>query len=98
MQATLTPSLLEFLAHQGYRYFLSKTTVTDTAEGFYIQIALTPVVTRPDIRSLPEGFDTYFQINKEPRQMAQGIDDTEITVRLSEEDRAAFEELSLRVG
>jgi hypothetical protein len=98
MQTTLTPTLLEFLNHQGYKYFLSKTMVTDSLNGFNIKVILTPVVNRPDVRSLPQGFDTYFQINKEPRQMAQGIDDTEVTVRLSEDDRNVFERLNLRVG
>lgn len=98
MQTTLTPTLLDFLTHQGYKYFLSKTMVADTPKGFSVKIMLTPVVNRPDIRSLPQGFDTYFQITKEPRQMAQGIDDTEITVRLSEDDRNTFEKLNLRVG
>jgi hypothetical protein len=98
MQTTLTPTLLDFLARQGYKYFLSKTMVADTIGGFSIQIMLTPVVNRPDIRSLPEGFDTYFQINQEPRQMAQGIDDTKVIVRLSEDDRKLFEKLSLKAG
>ena len=98
MQATLTLSLLEFLTRQGYKYFLSKTVATDINEGYSVQIMLTPVVNRPDIRSLPEGFDTYFQINREPRQMARGIDDTKITVRLSEDDRKAFESMSLTTG
>lgn len=98
MQTTLTPTLLEFLARQGYKYFLSKTMVIDKSDDFSIQIMLTPVVNRPDLRSLPEDFDTYFQINKEPRQMAEGIDDTQIMVRFSEDDRKLFETLNLNVG
>ena len=98
MQTILTPTLLEFLSRQGYKYFLSKTTVSETLEGSSIKIMLTPVVNRPDIRSLPEGFDTYFQINREPRQMAQGVDDTQIIVRLSEDDRKLFDTLSLKAG
>lgn len=98
MQTILTSTLLEFLSRQGYKYFLSKTTVSETLEGSSIKIMLTPVVNRPDIRSLPEGFDTYFQINREPRQMAQGVDDTQIIVRLSEDDRKLFDTLSLKAG
>lgn len=85
MKLQLTADLLDFLARQGYRYFLSRTT-TD-ALGHQTMITLTPVRLRLRTRCLPEPYDTYFAINREPVQMAEGIDGD--TLVFAELDRPA---------
>jgi hypothetical protein len=93
MPVVLTPRLLNFLTQQGYNHLLSKTITSEIDGDVHVKIELTPIVNRPDIRFLPAGFDTYFDIDEEPIQMSEGIDDTEVVVRLSEEDKRNFEEL-----
>lgn len=73
MKLQLTPDLLKFLSSQGFKYCLSRTMVL--SENDYVNIVLTPIATRPRIRSLSMDHDTYFAISREPAQMAQGIDD-----------------------
>ena len=85
MMSSLTPYLLTFLSKQGYRYFLSKTEVLEK-DHLTVRIALTPTFKKPSLKRLPLGFDTYFEFDQEPMQMALGVDETEILVNLSEKD------------
>lgn len=85
MKTTLTPFLLKFLFERGYQYLLSKTENVNQP-GASVQITLTPVVQRPQLRRLPRDFDTYFRLTREPKIMANGIDDTLIVVWLCHED------------
>ena len=81
MKTVLTPHLLGFLIERGYTYCLAKTKTISKAEAS-VNITLTPVKVKPEIESMPPGYDNYFKITREPMQMACGIDDTEIYISL----------------
>jgi hypothetical protein len=85
MKVVLSGSVIKFLIEQGYQYCLSKTTdITNT--NVSVSIMLTPVKTRPDIRNLPTGFDTYFNIMEEPLQLSDGVDDTEVFINIDKDE------------
>ncbi len=92
MKVQLTPAILDYLIEQGYRYCLSNTQSIDKGSTD-VTITLTPVVRRPRLETLPVGYDTYFNISEEPRQMAFGIDETEILVDLNEIDESVLQSL-----
>jgi hypothetical protein len=74
MKTALTPFLLKFLLDREYQYLLSKTQNV-SQPGIDVQITLTPVVARPQLR--PRCFDTYIRLgSKEAGIMANGIDST----------------------
>lgn len=75
MKIPVTPDLLKFVISKGYRYCYSKTTCIDTAEAD-VSITLTPTRKPPRLQRLPEAYDTFFNIHKEPSQMATGVDRT----------------------
>lgn len=75
MKIPATPALLKFVISRGFRYCYSKTTCIDTAEAD-VCITLTPVKKSPCIRRLPKAYDTFFNMGKEPSQMAVGVDRT----------------------
>ena len=81
MKTVLTPHLLGFLIERGYTYCLAKTKTISKAEAS-VSITLTPVKVKPQLESMPSGYDTYFKITREPMQMACGIDDTEVYISL----------------
>jgi hypothetical protein len=83
MYRILTAKLLDDLVSQGYLYCLSKTTSV-VGEDADICITLFPVKQMPLLKDLSENFDAYFEIGKEPRQMAIGVDETIILVDLGE--------------
>lgn len=82
MITLLTPTLLEFLSANGYRFCLSKTIVTRSKDAD-VAILLKPVKTRPLLKRLSLRFDTYFSINREPKQMAEGIDGALVIVEVT---------------
>ena len=82
MKIILTPQLHEFLIKQGYQFCFSKTTNIQTTQA-EVCITLTPVKFKPLLKLLPQSFDTYFNINAEPAQLANGVDDTLIFVNVS---------------
>lgn len=94
MKTTLTPFLLRFLAEQGYNYLLSRTENINEPDAS-VRITLTPVISRPQLRRLPRDFDTYFKLSKEPRIMANGVDDTQILVKLNADDVAKLKQIVL---
>jgi hypothetical protein len=81
MKTVLTPHLLGFLIERGYTYCLAQTQTISKA-GAYVGITLTPVKVKPELEGMPFGYDTYFRITREPMQMACGIDDTEVYIKL----------------
>ena len=81
MKTILTPHLLGFLIERGYTHCLAKTQVVSKSDAT-VSITLTPVKVKPQLESMPSGYDTYFKITREPMQMACGIDDTEVYISL----------------
>jgi len=90
MKVELTPAILDYLIEQGYTYCLSSTQSIDKGSTD-VTITLTPVTGRPRLETLPLEYDTYFNITKEPRQMALGVDETEILVDLNDMDQLALQ-------
>ncbi|MBD1367090.1 hypothetical protein IDJ77_24985 [Mucilaginibacter sp. ZT4R22] len=90
MKALLTRSVVSFLVLEGYTYCLSKTSNISKAYAS-VCITLTPVKRRPDVRKLPEGYDTYFNIMKEPLLLAEGVDDTEVIVNVEHVEIAKYQ-------
>ena len=100
MKTVLTPHLLGFLIERGYTYCLAKTQNVSKANAS-VNITLTPIKIKPQLESLPSGYDTYFKITREPMQMACGIDDTEVYISLDlrhGKDRIQDERLSENLG
>ncbi|MDF3078275.1 MAG: hypothetical protein K0S09_2164 [Sphingobacteriaceae bacterium] len=92
MKTALTPFLVKFLLDREYQYLLSKTQNV-SQPGIDVQITLTPVVARPQLRRLPRCFDTYIRLgSKEAGIMANGIDGTLIVVSLCPEDVSKLKE------
>ncbi|GGH01546.1 hypothetical protein [Mucilaginibacter phyllosphaerae] len=77
MKIPVTPDLLKFVISKGFRYCYSKTTCIDAPDAD-VCITLTPVKMPPRIKRLPKAYDTFFNIFKEPFQMANGVDRTRI--------------------
>ena len=89
MKAILTHSVLHCLVLEGYKYCLSKTTNVQKPNAS-VRITLTPIKSRPAIRHLPQGYDTYFSIIREPMQLANGIDDTEVLINIDDNELRKF--------
>lgn len=75
MKIPVTPAVLRFVISKGFRYCYSRTTCIDTPNAD-VSITLTPVKSHPCIKRLPKSYDTFFNIFKEPFQMAKGVDRT----------------------
>ena len=89
MKAILNRSVVKFLILQGYKYCLSKTTNIQHRNAS-VCITLTPVKSKPATRFLPQGYDTYFNIMREPLQLASGIDDTEVLINIDETELTSY--------
>ena len=81
MITVLTPHLLGFLIERGYTYCLAKTQNISRVDAS-VKITLTPIKIKPQLDSMPPGYDTYYKLTREPMQMACGIDDTEVYISL----------------
>lgn len=81
MRTLLTPNLLGFLIERGYTYCLAQTQIISRPEASVV-ITLTPVRIKPELKSLPGQYDNLFKITREPMQMAFGIKDTEVYIKL----------------
>lgn len=79
MKIPVTPALLKFVISKGFRYCYSKTTCVDTADTD-VCITLKPVRRSPCLSRLPKAYDTFFNMSKEPAQMAVGVDRTLIFI------------------
>lgn len=89
MKLQLTADLLSFLLARNYRYCLSKTTLAPNDND--VMITLTPILKQPRTRNLPQNYDTYFSLKREPAQMAKGIDnDTKVWVVLNSSMTIAY--------
>lgn len=79
MHIPLTPQLLGDLIEKGYTYLLSssKHLPQDTAGS---TIVLKPVRDKPHLNNLPEGFETFYRITREPLQFACGLDGVTVEV------------------
>jgi hypothetical protein len=75
MKTPVTPASLELIVSKGYKYCYSRTTCIETPDAD-VCITLTPVKMLPRLKRLPKAYDTFFNILKEPLQMANGIDRT----------------------
>jgi len=82
MKIALTYSLLDFFKREGYTHCLSKTSCINDPQ-IDVRIDLTPVKQKPNLRVLPNQYDTFFNLNKEPVQMAAGVDRTIILMDVS---------------
>jgi hypothetical protein len=85
MKALLTNSVIRFLVLEGYKYCLSRTTNVQKPNAS-VCITLTPIKYRPALKNLAKDYDTYFNIMREPLQLAEGVDDTEVFVMVDESD------------
>lgn len=77
MKIPFTPQLLGDLIEKGYTYLLANTTADPSMET---AITLKPVRQEPSLNHLPDGFETYYKITREPMVMAAGISETIIMV------------------
>ena len=77
MKIPFTPQLLGDLIEKGYTYVLAD---TDAVEAPATNIVLTPVREKPDLQNLPDGFETYYKITREPMQFACGVEGVTIEV------------------
>jgi PAS domain S-box-containing protein len=70
MKIPFTPQLLGDLIEKGYTYLLASTASEPTTE---IALTLKPVRKKPELYKLPEGYETFYKITREPMVMAAGI-------------------------
>ena len=75
MRIPVTPAVLKYVISKGFRYCYSRTTCINAPEAD-VSITLTPVKVLPRVKRLPKSYDTFFNIFKEPFQMAKGVDRT----------------------
>ena len=73
----MNQQLLGELIEKGYKYTAAKTQNLDDST---VKIILRPLKNKPQLTSLPLGFDTYYRITSEPLQMACGVDGTLVVV------------------
>lgn len=76
MRIPLTPQLLGDLIEKGYNYVLVSERSADDQES----ILFKPVRTKPRLEQLPEGFETFYRITREPMQMACGIEGVSVEI------------------
>lgn len=78
MNVPLTPQLLGDLIEKGFTYVLASVAF-DEADTESSPLVLKPVKAEPALTNLPEGFQTYYKITREPLQMVCG--DTPIVLQ-----------------
>ncbi|MES2268238.1 MAG: PAS domain S-box protein [Bacteroidota bacterium] len=74
MKIPFTPQLLGDLIEKGYTYVLVSTATQAS------NMVLKPLREKPKLNTLPEGFDTFYKITREPMQLACGVDDVNVEV------------------
>ncbi|MDB5128045.1 PAS domain S-box protein [Mucilaginibacter sp.] len=79
MKIPFTPQLLGDLIEKGYTYVLSSTFADPELEEAS-NIILKPVREKPKLINLPDGFNTFYKITREPMQLACGVDGVVIEV------------------
>jgi PAS domain S-box-containing protein len=78
MKIPFTPQLLGDLIEKGYTYVLASSFAGSELE--VSNIILKPVREKPKLINLPDGFNTFYKITREPMQMAYGVDGVVIEV------------------
>lgn len=74
MKIPFTPQLLGDLIEKGYTYVLA----SNPAESS--NMVLKPVREKPKLNELPDGFNTFYKITREPMQLACGVDGVTVEV------------------
>jgi hypothetical protein len=82
MQKLLTTNLLQLLIRLGYQYVLVKRTAV-YGEDADTCIILTPVKFKPVLAELSENYNAFFEISKEPFEMAKGVNGAIVLVDIS---------------
>nr|WP_294943891.1 PAS domain S-box protein [uncultured Mucilaginibacter sp.] len=77
MKISFTPQLLGDLIEKGYTYLLASTA---SEPAMQTVLTLKPVRKKPELYNLPEGYETFYKITREPMVMAAGIADTAIVL------------------
>jgi PAS domain S-box-containing protein len=77
MKIPFTPQLLGDLIEKGYTYLLASTASEPSMQTV---LTLKPVRKKPELYNLPEGYETFYKITREPMVMAAGIAETAILV------------------
>lgn len=77
MKIPFTPQLLGDLIEKGYTYLLASTAADPSLET---AITLKPVRKKPSLNNLPDGYETFYKITREPMVMAAGVGETIIMV------------------
>ncbi|MGI4019985.1 MAG: hypothetical protein ACRYFA_00625 [Janthinobacterium lividum] len=90
MKMTLTTSLLQFLIQGGYKYCLSQTCAIGQDEDAFTSITLKPVKKNPLLKKLPELFEMYYNLIREPSEMASGKLGFLIRVKLTKKDHLGY--------
>jgi hypothetical protein len=90
MRIPLTPELLGDLIEKGYTYLLVNinSQLTDDA----VTITMMPVKQKPVLDSLPNGYETFYKITREPMQLACGVDNSNILIEYHTLDNIITEE------
>jgi PAS domain S-box-containing protein len=73
MKIPFTPQLLGDLIEKGYTYLLASGAAEPSLET---TLTLKPVRKKPELYNLPQGFETFYKITREPMVMAAGISET----------------------
>jgi PAS domain S-box-containing protein len=77
MKIPFTPQLLGDLIEKEYTYMLANTNANQLAN---VTIVLKPVREKPDLNHMPEGYETFYKITREPMQLACSVNDTIVMV------------------
>jgi len=77
MKIPFTPQLLGDLIEKGYQWVLASTSVDASADT---TIILKPVREKPVLVQLPEGYETFYRITREPMLLACNVAGTTVMV------------------
>jgi PAS domain S-box-containing protein len=77
MKIPFTPQLLGDLIEKGYEYVLANTSADDNTDT---TIILKPVREKPHLHSLPQGYETFYKITREPMILACKVSETIVLV------------------
>ncbi|QEC77137.1 PAS domain-containing protein [Mucilaginibacter ginsenosidivorax] len=78
MRVPFTPELLGNLIEKGYSYLLVNINSQLTDEA--VTITMMPVKQKPALNNLPDGYETFYKITREPMQLACGVDSSNIFI------------------
>lgn len=90
MRIPLTPELLGDLIEKGYTHLLVNINSQLTNDA--VIIVMMPVKQKPALNNLPEGYETFYRITREPMQLACGVDNSNIFIEYHTLDSSITEE------